>query len=92
MASPGDKRFGMTGALSEAIPTAEENQMSDSLIEELKRQNNYESAADTKKRYACRRRHLYFSVKVSSLSTFDILGQFHFANISLLSDMPSSTH
>lgn len=52
MASSGNKRFGMTGALSEALPTPEENRMSDALIEELKRQNNYESAADTRKRYA----------------------------------------
>jgi poly(A) polymerase len=42
----------MTGPLSEALPTPEENQMTDALVEELKRQNNYESATDTRKRYA----------------------------------------
>jgi len=50
MATPGDKRFGMTGALSLAPPTPEDNRMTDTLIEELRRQNNYESSAETKKR------------------------------------------
>jgi len=37
--------------LSQALPTDAEKHQSDALIEELRRQNNYESAADTKKRY-----------------------------------------
>ena len=52
MASPEDKRRGITGPLSEAMPTSEENQMTEALKEELRRQNNYESTEDTKKRYA----------------------------------------
>jgi len=51
MATPYEKKLGMTGPLSQALPTEAERQQSDALIEELRRQNNYESAADTKKRY-----------------------------------------
>jgi poly(A) polymerase len=50
MATAGAKPLGVTAPLSEAIPTEAENQASNSLIEELKRQNNYESTADTNKR------------------------------------------
>ncbi len=52
MASNGDKPLGVTPPLSTALPTEAENQASNALIEELKRQNNYESAADTQKRYS----------------------------------------
>lgn len=52
MASSGNKRLGMTGALSEALPTPEEIKMNEALIDELRKQNNFESQADTKKRYA----------------------------------------
>lgn len=54
MASRGEARFGTTGPLSEALPTEDENRKTDSLKEELRRQNNYESAADTHKRYVQR--------------------------------------
>jgi poly(A) polymerase len=50
MATPGVKPLGVTAPLSMAMPTEAENQASNALIEELKRQNNYESAADTNKR------------------------------------------
>jgi poly(A) polymerase len=50
MATPGAKPLGVTAPLSTAIPTEAENQASNALIEELKRQNNYESTADTNKR------------------------------------------
>jgi len=51
MASTGDRPLGVTAPLSTALPTPAENMASDALIEELKRQNNYESVADTQKRY-----------------------------------------
>jgi hypothetical protein len=51
MASTGDRPLGVTAPLSTALPTPAENVASDALIEELKRQNNYESVADTQKRY-----------------------------------------
>jgi len=51
MATPYEKKLGLTGPLSQALPTDAEKHQSDALIEELRRQNNYESAADTKKRY-----------------------------------------
>lgn len=44
--------MGITAPLSTALPTDSENQASSALIEELKRQNNYESVVDTQKRYA----------------------------------------
>lgn len=52
MASTGEKPLGITAPLSTALPTDAENQASSALIEELKRQNNYESVVDTQKRYA----------------------------------------
>lgn len=51
MATPTQKQLGMTPPISTSLPTESENQASNALIEELKRQNNYESAADTQKRY-----------------------------------------
>ena len=51
MATPGAKPLGVTAPLSLTLPTEAENQASNALIEELKRQNNYESTADTNKRY-----------------------------------------
>ncbi|KFY09442.1 hypothetical protein V491_08169 [Pseudogymnoascus sp. VKM F-3775] len=50
MASTGEKPLGITAPLSTALPTDSENQASSALIEELKRQNNYESVVDTQKR------------------------------------------
>ncbi len=51
MATPETKPLGVTAPLSTALPTESENQASNALIEELKKQNNYESHADTQKRY-----------------------------------------
>lgn len=50
MATQGAKPLGVTPPLSENLPTEAENKASNDLIEELKRQNNYESSADTQKR------------------------------------------
>ena len=50
MASDGAKPLGVTAPLSTALPTEAENQASNALIEELKRQGNYESTAETNKR------------------------------------------
>jgi poly(A) polymerase len=50
MATPTAKPLGVTAPLSQALPTEAENQASNALIEELKRQNNYESTSDTNKR------------------------------------------
>ncbi len=46
------KTYGVTAPLSTALPTDQENQLSNVLIEELKSQNNYESVVDTQKRCA----------------------------------------
>lgn len=54
MASRGETRLGVTDPISEALPTEDENRKTDSLKEELRRQNNYESASDTNKRYVQR--------------------------------------
>ena len=43
--------MGVTAPLSTALPTDAENNSSNNLIEELKRQGNYENVADTQKRY-----------------------------------------
>ena len=50
MATSDVKPLGVTAPLSVALPTEAENQASNALIEELKRQNNYESTSDTNKR------------------------------------------
>jgi poly(A) polymerase Pap1 len=52
MASSTAKSVGITGPLSTALPTEEENKMSQSLVEELRRQNTYESQSETHRRYA----------------------------------------
>lgn len=51
MASPENKPLGVTDPLSTALPTEAENEASNTLIRELKKQGNYESQADTQKRY-----------------------------------------
>jgi len=50
MATTGVKSYGVTAPLSTALPTEAELQASTALVEELKRQNNYESPAEEKKR------------------------------------------
>jgi poly(A) polymerase len=42
--------YGVTAPLSIALPTENEIARTNSLVEELRRQNNYESAAETAKR------------------------------------------
>jgi len=62
MATPESKPLGVTDPLSTALPTESENQASNALIEELKRQNNYESHADTQKRYVAPAKRLYITL------------------------------
>jgi len=59
MATPESKPLGVTAPLSTALPTESENLASSALIEELKKQNNYESHADTQKRYAASAKRLF---------------------------------
>jgi SLT domain-containing protein len=51
MATSGAGQLGVTAPLSVALPTEAELQASAALVDELKRQNNYESPAETNKRY-----------------------------------------
>ncbi len=51
MATPGVKQLGVTPPLSEAMPSKEEVTASALLVDELKRQNNYETEAEVNKRY-----------------------------------------
>jgi poly(A) polymerase len=51
MAAPGSGQLGVTGPLSTALPTEAELQASTALVDELKRQNNYESVTETNKRH-----------------------------------------
>ncbi|ESZ93790.1 hypothetical protein SBOR_5819 [Sclerotinia borealis F-4128] len=50
MAAPASKQLGITPPLSTTLPTDAEKQATDALIEELTRENNFESRADTDKR------------------------------------------
>jgi poly(A) polymerase len=49
--APGSGHLGVTGPLSTALPTEAELQASTALVDELKRQNNYESVTETNKRF-----------------------------------------
>ena len=50
MATQGVKPLGVTPPLYTGLPTEAEKEVSFALVEELKRQNNYESPAEQKKR------------------------------------------
>ena len=50
MTAPTAKQWGMTPAISTTLPTTQDNAQNAALIEELKKQNNYEHIDDTKKR------------------------------------------
>lgn len=52
MATAAPKQLGITPPLSTALPTDAEKRATDALIEELTKENNFESRADTDKRYA----------------------------------------
>jgi poly(A) polymerase Pap1 len=57
MATSTDNTVGVTGPLSTALPTDAENKLTDSLIDELKKQNNFASNAEITKRYAFSHAH-----------------------------------
>ena len=50
MAAPAVRQWGLTPAISTATPTAVDLGQNGAMVEELKRQNNYESPSETKKR------------------------------------------
>ena len=50
MAVPQARQWGVTPAISSALPTDTELAANDALIAELKRQNNFESVDQTEKR------------------------------------------
>ena len=51
MASTQEKHYGITPPISEAMPTPAELAANDALIAELKKQNNFEGAAETERRH-----------------------------------------
>ena len=51
MAAPPAKQWGVTPAISHSFPNDRELASNDALIAELKRQNNFEGAEETEKRY-----------------------------------------
>ena len=57
------QQTGVTGPLSLTLPTDAERQATEALVDELKRQNNYESATETNKRYVYS--HCYVSLQIS---------------------------
>ena len=52
MAAPKPAHKGVTPPISMAMPTAKELGMNDALVDELKRQNNFETPAETERRYS----------------------------------------
>lgn len=51
MAAAAPRQLGITPPLSTALPTDAEKQATDALIEEMTKENLFESRADTEKRY-----------------------------------------
>lgn len=51
MAAPSDKQWGLTPPISIALPTPTDVAQNLSMIEDLRRQNNYESLAEIEKRH-----------------------------------------
>lgn len=51
MATAAPRQLGITPPLSTALPTDAEKQATDALIEEMTKENLFESRADTEKRY-----------------------------------------
>ncbi len=45
-----DKQLGVTPPLSVELPTEEQNQASEALLEELRKQGTFESTAETQRR------------------------------------------
>lgn len=50
MAVPAVRQWGTTPAISQSLPNPEELKANETLIEELKRQNNFEGSEETAKR------------------------------------------
>jgi poly(A) polymerase len=50
MGPDGQRQWGVTAAISNASPTPQELQLNQTLIEELRNQNNFEPPEDTEKR------------------------------------------
>lgn len=50
MTGQGTRQWGVTPPISTALPTAAELAANDALIEELKRQNNFETPEETQRR------------------------------------------
>ena len=50
MAAPQVKQYGITPPIQTQLPTKQERDANDALMEELKQQNNFESPEDTEKR------------------------------------------
>jgi len=84
-ASGANQQTGVTGPLSLALPTDAERQATDALVDELKRQNNYESAAETNKRYVCNHCHM----NLQALRSWHV-GIVQSADSYCLSDRPCS--
>lgn len=51
MSAIGGRQYGVTGPLSTALPTEAEKKQTDLLLDELRRENNFEEQAETNKRY-----------------------------------------
>lgn len=54
----GEQVYGVTPPISVSLPTENEKRVSESLIEELRRQRTFESPSDTQKRSAPNSTHL----------------------------------
>jgi hypothetical protein len=85
MAASGGQ-LGVTGPLSLALPTDADRRATEALVDELKRQNNYESATETNKRYVTRHPTL-FSPPLILLAMDGVQS----ADTIFLLDWPSST-
>jgi hypothetical protein len=89
MATPGAGQLGVTAPLSVALPTEAELQASAALVDELKRQNNYESPAETNKRYVSQSAILDEPREISQTLVSRVVFE-PVADLRFILDLPSS--
>lgn len=77
MATPSTRQWGVTPPISTILPTPDEVAANDELVSELKSQNNFESPAETERRYERRRRWLSRQAETRGMLTCLLLGTGH---------------
>lgn len=72
MATQAARQWGTTPPISTSLPTEKELALNDSLIAELKRQNNFEAPQDTEKRFVANRQLISTKLTSTGLSSYEL--------------------